>query len=495
MAKTQPNPDFVVFSAPLAVKQEGDHPTLVATASSNAVDLEADRFTEPALKQMRDGFKGRLIFMNHSYKVPQDVFGIVEETALIKREGRIDLDMVIRVETGNPLAVQTFEYVVNGTRLGVSVGVIVTEADKTEDEDEFGKRIVDISGVIPLEASVVGIPANQTAWTQQAVKSLFERGAIDFDEDEIAARPWLTEAAIEKEDDMSKSTTKHDEEEEAVSAEDNIEPENKKDEEEEAEDSGSSEEEAEEKEEDAEPEDKKDEEGEDEEGGGDDEHDADEGDGSHSEHDDEHKEDNVEPDEEKGDFEEAIAADEAADLLIDKMYTGFRVALNSLVPIVLEIEMSDADRATAGAEVIEAWKSYIEESWDEVVEALDTSKGNGDAEDAEDFDLDARLHDLISNEIECGVEKLEEIEATAAEIGERGAELAKENEQLTAENKRLSQAVEYAAQVVDTIMQLPLPTVTDKAAEVAPALAEDFPNMDTEVVERLARYAPPRPTS
>ncbi|MCH8329346.1 MAG: hypothetical protein IIB81_03055, partial [Nanoarchaeota archaeon] len=48
------------------------------------VDLEADRFTSKALKQMKVGFVGKLIFLNHSYNVPHDVFGVVMSAELTK---------------------------------------------------------------------------------------------------------------------------------------------------------------------------------------------------------------------------------------------------------------------------------------------------------------------------------------------------------------------------------------------------------------------------
>ena len=128
-----------------------------------------------------------------------DVFGLVMKAELVKREGRLDLDLVIGVEMNNPMAVQTYQYIVNGTVLGVSVGVIVTDAEKSDDEDGQGRDIFDINRVIPIEASVVGIPANQTAWKRQAIKSLYQRGAIKLDSKDIEARPWLKTVAQIKE--------------------------------------------------------------------------------------------------------------------------------------------------------------------------------------------------------------------------------------------------------------------------------------------------------
>lgn len=701
-------PDFEVFSRALEVKNDGadgTRPTVLATASSTAIDLEADRFTRSALEQMKDGFEGRLIFLNHSYKVPQDVFGIVEKAELVKREGRLDLDLTIGVETNNPLAAQTLLYIQNGTRLGVSVGVIVAEAEKTDEEDDFGRKIIDITSIIPLEASIVGIPANQTAWTRTAIKSLFERGVLDLDDSDIAARPWLkmvaeaknagdapyeevgvdgkgavgshspakapkerawqSSSAVkrlrswaggpDKEDinwskyrtgfawfnadeaesfgsyklphhDIVNSTfvtvfrgavaaavvlqggrggvnipegdvngtkrhiaahykqfdeeapwereksadwldvereiaadlqidlpdfasaqwpeakaaakpvTKdtrlwvttddgevvveitYDEEKEKIMAQQNNDDErveakaseeedtsktdddsedtkdgdSDEDKDEESDekkddDESDSDEDDESKEDNADdPDAQKDQEGEDEEGGGDDAHDANEGDGDH-------KEDETEPDEQKGDFEDGVAADQAVDVLIDKMYTGFRVAVSSLMDIVLNTDMSAGDREKSGAEVIDSWKEFIDKSWDEVIEEFLNDAESGKS--VKEHDLDKRLHELAAAQAACSAENLSAIMGKAAEVGEAAKAHAEENATLRERVKTLEQGIEYASQVVEAVMELPLPTVTSQAAEVARSLAVKFPGLDTRVVERMAQFAPKTPGS
>ena len=653
------HPDFMVVTHPLKVReQDGDGAgtdesmRLVATASSTAVDLEADRFTRSALEQMRDGFKGRLIFMNHSYRVPADVFGVVEETSLVKRDGRFDLDMTIRVEKGNPLAVQTYEYVANGTRLGVSVGVIVTEADKTEEEDEYGKRIVDISGVIPLEASIVGIPANQTAWTQQAVKSLWGRGAIEFDEQDLAARPWLTKpSVVEKETAMD--TTDETAVTAALTLEDELglfkrgavpghspakaprdrpwqvsaavkrlrtwaggpakddinwskyrwgfawfngeNPENfgsyklahhdivdgtfmvvfrgavaaavvlqggrggvalpegdvdrvkshvarhyhqfdekapwereksadwLPDEVEVAADlevelpdfaeafwpntwniDSAEQDDADEDDEEAERDSKDtlgflDEEVEQEErsfevyakrqqgdvvrdlatveleGG-----DAEEGDAEEKENEDS-KED---------DFEDEVNADLAVDTLIDTMFSGFRVCVNSLIDILLNTDLDEEERREQGASLIEEYQEFVSKTWNETIDSLSGEKALG-----ENFNVDVILHEILADSVECDADRLDEIEAEVEQIRDVAQGFAEENARLNVELARKVQALEYASQVIDAIMELPLPVVTSKAREVAQTLASRYPTLDTRVVDRLVQYAPQAPDS
>ena len=649
------NPDFFVQTDAMKVHEDekGDRPVVLATASSTAIDLEADRFTSNALSQMKAGFLGKLIFLNHSYKVPQDVFGLVQKAELVKREGRLDLDLEIGVEMNNPLAVQTYQYVVNGTRLGVSVGVIVTEAEKSDDEDEYGKTIFDIDGVIPLEASVVGIPANQTAWTRAAIKSLFERGALDLDDTDVEARPWLktvvqareaADALYEELDILglgavgSHSTAKAPRERGWQSgaavkrirswaggpAKEDIswskyrtafawfDAENKQSfgayklphhdivnntfvvvfrgavaaavvlqggrggvnipegdmgsvkahiakhyhqfdekapwerekdagwleaeleaaadlqinlpefaeavwpEEKEAEMADKTDEEraleaaaaavakapeslAKEEHEtgDTEPEEKDESKSE-----GDDDAEKDES-KSEDETESESEEGDEEKDEsksegddgskEKGDFEDDVAADEAADLLIDKMYTGFRVALSNLIGIVLNTDLKPGEREKAGAEVIDSWKDYIEETWGEIMEHVDEDK---EVAANEGFNVDAHLHDLIAEEegVSCDVQGFDGVTAKVAEIGDAAAAVAEDNTALRAQAEQYAKTLTYLQQVIDALMQLPLKTVTTgKEKASAQSLAARFPLLDTRVVERMARFAPPDP--
>jgi HK97 family phage prohead protease len=139
----------------------GGKPVVHVTASSDHEDLELDVFELSALKEMRDGFQGRLMFLNHNYQVPSDVFGMIDGAVLNKRGGNTFLDLTVGVETANPAAAETHAMIENGTRLGVSVGVIVRDAVK-RDGGGFSIR-----HVTPLEVSIVGIPANQDAgWTR-----------------------------------------------------------------------------------------------------------------------------------------------------------------------------------------------------------------------------------------------------------------------------------------------------------------------------------------
>lgn len=142
---------------------------IVATASSDSVDLAGDRMAISALEQMRDDFAThrRTIFLNHSYNVPEDVFGHVVSASLVKRGRRTNLDIVIAVDD-SPRALAVLDHIENGQTMGVSIGVIVNSAQYVVVE---GERVLEIESVTPLEASIVGIPANRDSWVREAFKA------------------------------------------------------------------------------------------------------------------------------------------------------------------------------------------------------------------------------------------------------------------------------------------------------------------------------------
>ena len=522
-------PDFFMYTGALKAHEDaegGERPTVLATASSDAVDLESDRFTPKALKQMKDGFVGKLIFLNHSYEVPMDVFGLVTKADLVKREGRLDLDLVIGVEMNNPMAVQTYQYIVNGTVLGVSVGVIVTDAEKSDEEDEHGRNIFDINGVIPLEASIVGIPANQMAWTRQAIKSLYRRGAIDLDQKDIEARPWLQTVAQIKEakegrkdedrlpkmnQDMRLWATTADgvivveitdeEQKETIMAE--TKDEGDKSNEEKRKDADGTE---------------KDKQGK-AEGGADtkDEGDADTKDAQCStcelpmepkddapeplvcqnclddantkDEGDKEKDKDADGSGDKKDFDDDVAADEAADILISKMFTGLYVALDNLIPILMDTDLNAGERAKQGDVVIEDWAKFVTETWTEITDGL----GDKNAEPDKDFDLTARMHTYIANkdETSCDQRGIEAVTKKVKGIVVEAEVMSEANKQLTETVERQKEALKLMEGVIETMMQLPLQPVTTGKQGVAQRLAEVNPTMDTRVVERMARFASP----
>lgn len=152
------------------------------TASSTITDLAGDEIVAEAIEKMAAKAQNNLtIFLNHEYRVPEDVLGSVEATSMQTRgvdtngSPIVDLDFDVKLNDSNPRALQTFEAIKSGVRLGTSIGAIVRHAEKKKGG---GLRIDDLE---LLEASIVGIPANPRSWVQYAAKSL-AKAEFEFEE-------------------------------------------------------------------------------------------------------------------------------------------------------------------------------------------------------------------------------------------------------------------------------------------------------------------------
>lgn len=183
-----PDTKFNIFSGALKALDISDDgkKRLTTTASSDIEDLAGDRMTQKALESMaRTAERGMTIFLNHSYRVPEDVLGSVETASLQARGDSVDLDFQIRVEEANPRAVKAWEMIQSGTQLGCSIGALIPEGGAKRSD----KGLI-IDDVHLLEASIVGIPANPRAFAHYAAKSFYESEQSDDDGTE------LVEAAV-----------------------------------------------------------------------------------------------------------------------------------------------------------------------------------------------------------------------------------------------------------------------------------------------------------
>jgi HK97 family phage prohead protease len=175
---------FRIYSGLLKAYEQDGRKMLRTTASSSVADLSKDEILPSAIHQMADRARNNLtIFLNHEYRVPEDVLGSVETATVVQRgvdnigSPIFDLDFDLVVNESNPRALQTYAAIENGVQLGTSIGAIVRHATKKKDG---GYRVDDIE---LLEASIVGIPANPRSWVHYAVKSLTT--TVDNDEPEI----------------------------------------------------------------------------------------------------------------------------------------------------------------------------------------------------------------------------------------------------------------------------------------------------------------------
>jgi hypothetical protein len=173
--------DFQILAQRLiASRAEGDGQLRIeGVASSTIRDHHGDEITEKALRKMASTAVGMTIFLNHEYKVPTDVFGVVEKARVVKsddidkRTGNpvYDLRVGIRVAKSNPFAVDTFNQIENdGVKLGISIGAMVPEGGATFAKAGGGRYIVDDADLV--EASIISLPANSRSWVDHAVKAL-----------------------------------------------------------------------------------------------------------------------------------------------------------------------------------------------------------------------------------------------------------------------------------------------------------------------------------
>lgn len=154
-------------------------------ASSTVRDHHGDEITEKALRKMAGSAVGMTIFLNHEYRVPQDVFGVVEKAKVVKsadidkRTGNpiYDMRVGIRVAKSNPEAVNTFDLIESdAVKLGISIGAMVPEGGATFAKSGGGRYIVDDADLV--EASIISLPANSRSWVDHVVKAL--AGLDDF---------------------------------------------------------------------------------------------------------------------------------------------------------------------------------------------------------------------------------------------------------------------------------------------------------------------------
>jgi HK97 family phage prohead protease len=182
--------DFKLYTTALkAYSTDNGDMYVSGTTSSTIRDLQGDEMTTDALKSMADTAKKNMtIWLNHNYNVPEDLFGSVTDARIVKRvdeasgEQVYDLDIDIKVcpEDENPEALRTYKAIKRGVRLGLSIGARVDQASKKKDKTT-GLETYVIERISLLESSVVGIPANQRSYLQNALKSL--RGASDRSDD------------------------------------------------------------------------------------------------------------------------------------------------------------------------------------------------------------------------------------------------------------------------------------------------------------------------
>lgn len=202
--------EFKVFTGLLKASRSPDGKMrLHGVASSTTKDLHGDTMTQSAIADMERAANNNLtIYLNHEYRVPEDVAGSVEYAKAhirgVDQDGNpnVDLDMDIVINDENPRAVQTFKSIEKGTKLGLSIGAMIPEGGaKRQKSGSFVIEHVDL-----LETSLVSIPANPRSWVEYAAKSLRSGGVVIEDVEPEVTDSVETEVLDSVEPDITDAT-------------------------------------------------------------------------------------------------------------------------------------------------------------------------------------------------------------------------------------------------------------------------------------------------
>lgn len=185
-------PDFSIFtSAMKALSPEEQKelsladpaqslPLVRMRGSSTVFDLQKDCMMLSALHDMQQVDENLTLWLNHSYSVPDDVYGTLFEAPLIQMQQNIaDLWLTAHTCMTNEAAAKTYTMIVKDKlRMGCSVGCEVLEWSFADPDDEWNSPIL-IHHVKVLEWSIVGIPANQRCWVEAGIRGLFARALVE----------------------------------------------------------------------------------------------------------------------------------------------------------------------------------------------------------------------------------------------------------------------------------------------------------------------------
>lgn len=191
--------------------------TIHCTASSTIDDLHGDLMTEACVRDMAKqavsalSGKGMTIFLNHRYSVPEDVFGRTYASQVITRandpETNLpiwDMDLDVALATTNERVGKTWDLLfTDQITLGVSIGAYITEYEFKDKDAGFWGGLI-INKVMLVEASIVGIPANQRSWVQNGVIAIGK--SLGINEKEIRKHLGLRKTEDLKETEMSADT-------------------------------------------------------------------------------------------------------------------------------------------------------------------------------------------------------------------------------------------------------------------------------------------------
>ncbi len=196
LLKSMPESIFKIFAPMLKASLDSDGKMrLHGIASSTVLDRQGHEIRASALADMETSASNNMtIFLNHEYKVPEDVAGSVERASIRSHPtdpAIRDLVLDIVINEANPRAVNAWQAIQKGTQLGLSIGAQIPEGGAHRDK-KSGAYVIEHVNL--METSLVGVPANPRSWVEYAVKSL--NGASVVEEPVVDAIDAAIESAV-----------------------------------------------------------------------------------------------------------------------------------------------------------------------------------------------------------------------------------------------------------------------------------------------------------
>lgn len=191
-------PKMKIFTGGMTAKDvdASTRKTLHCTASSTVEDLHGDTMTLECVRDMATQARTKelTIFLNHRYSVPEDVFGKVFASQVQNSGDKDengqeiwDLHLDLALASSSDRVDKTYNLIKQDQIvLGVSIGAYILEYDFKDKDAGFWGGLI-INRVLLVEASIVGIPANQRSWVQNGVLAIGK--SLGLPERDI--RKWL----------------------------------------------------------------------------------------------------------------------------------------------------------------------------------------------------------------------------------------------------------------------------------------------------------------
>lgn len=156
-------------------KKEDDGTTklyIEGVASSSVKDRMGDVMTEQCQASMLVQSRGLVMWLNHSYKVPEDILGTCVESSLERATDEqqgdcLDLHIRVEIDPENPRAVKSWQHIQRGTKLAFSIGGYFTDFELIDDPNDPWNWSFVVNDIDLIEISLVGIPANPRAYTEK----------------------------------------------------------------------------------------------------------------------------------------------------------------------------------------------------------------------------------------------------------------------------------------------------------------------------------------